>query len=348
MTRNMIEANKALFRHLEGHCAIRGEPILNAGAARWVQGDLAAQDWLKRLELNLQLRFGRRRSLTWLSYDGTDFLCLVGFEFDPELAQIESAPGNAGVTVCVLSELRPLPTATPAEIRNVVEVGSRDEPDYQGHDYTAVAGLFPSVRLFSTVGPLDQEAASRLFLMVGVDECRNGDSWIHDPLADDLLSLADLNIRLFPYDAVCRSIFDWDPRSLYMALYRCLEATYAYESCRKLVESLGLDKEWYELAAALDAEVGWHPQHAASLNLVLQYALEDDLRAVCDCLGVTDGPDLSVRAGRAIYRLRNRIVHYTARTVDLGLDDADWNELCRRMVGIVLHVFSHAFATTLV
>jgi hypothetical protein len=340
----MIDANTALFGHLESHCARRGEPIPTAGAVRWVQGNVAAQDWLQHLQLKLRLRFGRRRSLSWLSYHGSDFLCLTGFEFDPKLAQIEQTPTNAGVSVCVLSELQPLPTATPAEIRNVVEVGSRDEPNYEGHDYTAVERLFPSVRLFSTVGSLDEEAASRLFLMVSVDECRNGESWIDDPLADDLLTFADLNVRHFPYDAVCRSIFDWDPRSLYMALYRCLEATYAYESCRNLVASLALTHDWYELAAALDEEVGWHPQEAASLNLVLQYALEDDLRAVCDCLRVADGADLSVRAGRAIYRLRNRIVHYTARVEDLGLGDAEWNELCRRMVSIVLHVFSRAFA----
>lgn len=179
--------------------------------------------------------------------------------------------------------------------------------------------------------------------MLSIEECPSGESWIDDPLADELVTLADLNVSHFPYDVVCRSIFDWDPRSLYMALYRCLEATYAYESCRRLIASLGLDKDWHELAAALDAEVGWHPQEAASLNLVLQYALKDDLQAVCDCLGVVDGADLCVKAGRAIYRLRNRIVHYSSQAGGFGLDVADWNELCHRMVGIVFHVFSHAF-----
>ena len=344
MTRSMIDANTALFSQLEGHCARRGDPIPTAGAVRWVQGNPASEEWLKHLQVRLGLRFGRRRSLTWFSHQGTDLVCLVGFEFDPALAQIQPFPTNAGVSVCVLSELQPLPTATPAEIRNVVEVGSRGEPGYAGHDYTAIEILFPPVRLFTTSRPLDEEATSRLFLMLSVDECRNGESWIDDPLADDLVSLADLSVSRFPYDAVCRSIFDWDPRSLYMALYRCLEATYAYESCRKLVASLGLEQDWHELAAALDAEVGWHPQEAASLNLVLQYALDDDLRAVCDCLGVEDGTDLCVSAGRAIYRLRNRIVHYnTAKASGVAFGDADWNELCRRMVGIVFHVFSHAF-----
>jgi hypothetical protein len=345
MARNMIDANAALFDYLEGHCARRGEPVPSAGAVRWVHGDLAAEDWLKHLEVKLKLRFGRRRSLTWLSHHGADFVCLVGFEFEPGLTQIQPHPTNAGVSVCVLSELQPLPVATPAEIRNIIEVGSQGEPGYVGHDYTAVETLFPPIRFFATY-PVDEEAASRLFLMLSVDECRSGESWIDNPLAGDLATLADLNVSHFPYDAVCRSIFDWDPRSLYMALYRCLEATYAYESCRKLVASLGLATDWYSLAATLDAEVGWHPQEASSLNLVLQHALEDDLRAVCDCLSVAEGTDLRVSAGRAIYRLRNRIVHYAAQAGGLDLGDADWNELCRRMVGIVFHVFSQAFAAS--
>jgi hypothetical protein len=342
----MIDANTALFSHLEGHCARRGEPILTTGAVRWVQGDLIAQDWLKHLKVRLQLQFGRRRSLSWLSYQGADLVCLVGFEFDPVLTQIQPFPTNPGVSVCILSELQPLPTATPVEIRNIIEVGSQGEPGYIGHDYTAVETLFPAIRLFATLRPLDAEAAIRLFLMLSIDECRNGESWIDNPLADDLVSLADLNVSHFPYDAICRSIFDWDPRSLYMALYRCLEATYAYESCRKLVASLGVTVDWHELAAALDAEVGWHPQEATSLTLVLQYALPDDLQALCDCLGAELATDLNVRAGRAIYRLRNRIVHYSSQADGLGLDDADWNELCCRMVGIVFHVFSQAFATS--
>jgi hypothetical protein len=346
MARNMIDANIALFRHLEGHCARRGEPIPSAGAVRWVQGDETAQDWLKHLQLRMRLRFGRRRSLTWLSYNGADLVCLVGFEFEPTLAQIQPCATNAGVSVCILSELQPLPLATPAQIRNVVEVGSQDEPGYAGHDCAALEALFPELRLFETPHRLNEEAVSRLFLMVSIHECRNGESWIDETLADDLATLADLNVSHFPYDALCRSIFDWDPRSLYMALYRCLEATYAYESCRKLVTSLNLAQDWHELAAALDTEVGWHPQQAASLNLVLQYALEDDLQAVCDCLGAVDDTDLRTRAGRAIYRLRNRIVHYDPQASSHALGDGDWNELCRRMVGIVLHVFAQAFAAS--
>jgi hypothetical protein len=164
-------------------------------------------------------------------------------------------------------------------------------------------------------------------------------------LTYELMSLADLNIAFFPYGALCRSMFDSDPRSLYMALYRCIEATYAYESCRKLVDALALSMEWHRLAAALESEVGWHPQQAASLNVVLKYALEEDLAEVCRCVGAEVGPDLHVSAGRAIYQFRNRIVHFRPGSDDGSDDDMDWSALCRALVGVVVHVFSNAFVT---
>ncbi len=345
MARSMIVANHALFSHLDEHCARRGEPIPSAGADRWVRGDTVAEDWLKHLKLRETLRFGRRRFLTWLSCGDSSVICLVGFEFEVDIEELASCESNAGISVFLLSELKPLPTATPAQIRNIVEVGSRSEPGYTGHDPESLEGLFPSIWTFEPTGVLDDESAARLFLIVCINECRNGESWIGDELAADLVSLAHLSLGRFPYGALCRSIFDSDPRALYMALYRCLEATYAYESCRKLISALGLSQDWYRLASALDEEVGWHPQHAASLNLVLRYAVEGDLRTLCDRLHEDEGAELNVRAGRAIYRLRNGIVHYTTRPGDIQLTYDDWNGVCRAMVGIVVHVFYRAYET---
>ena len=233
MARSMIEANINFFRHLEEHCARRGQPIPTAGEDRWIHGDAQAGDWLKHLALEMALRFGRRRSLTWFSYGGADYVCLVGFEFEPALPHVVVHSANPGFTVCVLAELYPLPVASPAAVRNFVEVACKGDPGYDGHDCSAAETLFPSIRTFSTPPLPDDEAAYRLFLMLCIEECRNGESWIDERLADELATLADLDVSHLPYDAVCRSIFDSDPRSLFMAPYRCIEATYAFESCRK-------------------------------------------------------------------------------------------------------------------
>lgn len=146
-----------------------------------------------------------------------------------------------------------------------------------------------------------------------------------------------------PYRELARAVLDLDPRNLYMALYRCVEATYAYEKATKLANALSLTLAWDEVAAALDSEMGWHPPEAQSLNVALERANERDLEDICACLGVEIGNDLRVSAGRAIYRLRNSIVHYRPTYDSLEIESVDWNRLCNSMVTIALHVFHDAY-----
>ena len=159
--------------------------------------------------------------------------------------------------------------------------------------------------------------------MICAEECRQGASWIEQDLAYVLVSLTDLSIPSMPYAAICRSMFDTDPRTLFMALYRCIEATYAFESSRKVVDRLGPAIPWQELAAALEEEVGWHPQEASSLQVVLRHAMEKDLEELCACLGAEAGKDVQISAGRSLYALRNQVVHYRPGVRSIAIESMD-------------------------
>lgn len=344
MSRNMIEAYGRLFRHLETFASRRGQPIQKPGAGRWARADGDdAKEILKALKLVQVLRFGEQRALVWAQDATRDYVLILGFALEPDLPQLEAISARSGFTMAVLSDLLPMPVESAAQIRNVVEVGSKGERGYDGHDPRVLESLFPTIQAFASRDPLDPEVVARLFLQLSVAECRASGSWITDGLADGLESLTDLSVPSLPYGSLCQSIFDADPRTMFLAIYRCIEATYAYEATRKLVDRLSLSHAWSDVAAALDEEIGWHPREGQSLNLVLQHALDRDLENVCGCLGVDLGNDLRASAGKAIYALRNRIVHYrpgmTAPT-----DEYDWNELCRVMVHIVFHVFTRAYA----
>lgn len=344
MSRRMVDAYGRLFLHLERYCSRRGDPILTPSRPRWATSDsAAATEALKNLRLLKGLEFGSQRFLTWAELAGVHYVGLVGFDFEPAVASLQAVSLDSGFSMAILSDLLPLPTVPASHIRNVVEAGSKDEPDYSGHDPRLVEGLFPSVQVLRCVEPLDADSVWRVFLMVSADECKNGGSWISDELADGLVSLTSLDVPSLPYGALCQSMFDSDPRSMYMAIYRCIEATYAYESSRRLVERLHLDLPWLDLATALDEEVGWHPQEAQSLNLVLRYALPRDLQELCDCLGAPVGDDLQASAGKGIYALRNRIVHYRPGVAPFATTEFDWNRLCGVMIDIVFHVFTRAY-----
>jgi hypothetical protein len=218
------------------------------------------------------------------------------------------------------------------------------DTDYGGHDRSSIESLFRRIQILQCSQPVDDDFVWRLFLMLCAGECMQSGSWVDDSLSDELVTLTDLNIPSMPYAAICRSMFDSDPRSLFMALYRCIEATYAYESSRKLVEKLALEVSWQDMAAALESEVGWHPQEASSLNIVLKYAVEQDLIDICACLGVEVDKDARVSAGRAIYSLRNSVVHFRPGAREVQVDDIDWNRLCYLLVGVVFNVFIRAYS----
>ena len=306
------------------------------------EGDQDRRD-LTRGVIQTTVRFGGERSLAHVRVDADHYIGLIGFDHEPDVSSLSLIDVTPGLAILLLSDMSPRPRATPSEIRNVVEVGSMDDGDYGGHTVASVGSLFPRLQLLTSDQPIDQDSAQRLFLMISADECAQGASWIEDALADELVSLTDLDVPALPYAAIGESMFDADPRSLYMALYRCIEATYAFETSRRLVYHLKLSLAWVEMAEALANVAGWRPQEASSLNIVLGNALEQDLLDVCQCLNVSVGSDVAASAGKAIYSLRNRIVHYRHGAERIDLDSVPWNTLCHLLVRIVFHVFTTAY-----
>lgn len=343
MTRDMIAYNGRLFSKLEQYCTSRGEPILHPGEARYIRTNDEEKRLLKGLRQGLLLKFGRHRSLLHLHIDDEHYIGMLGFEFEPIISNVELIDGNAGFLMCVLLECAASPIVSAPNVRNIVEFGKMRDPGYQGHSYEAVESLFPQVQVVRAGRSLDNDSIWLIFLMICSEECMRGGSWIEEELAKSIVALADLSIPRMPYAALCRSIFDADPRSLFMALYRCVEATYSHQSSRKLIKRLSLDIPWHSMAEALEDEIGWHPQEAASLNLVLRNTSDEDLAAICGCLRVDVGKDVQVSAGRAIYTLRNSIVHFRPGTKEIPIDEIDWNQLCCLMINVVFDVFTKAY-----
>lgn len=251
-----------------------------------------------------------------------------------------------GYDVCLLTELPVSPSASAAEVYNVVAADSRSSnPKYHGHDNTQIVALFPPVRVFASAEPIDDELIWPIFLSISSEESRNGGSWIESELADRLCALADANVDLLPYKELCRSTLDLDPRSLFMSLYRCVEATYAHDKATKLKQGLSIEHEWQEIAEILEKEMSWRPLEASSLNVVLAFAQVDDLREVCECLNVPLYKDtnLASAAGKAVYDLRNRIVHYRPALAPVESEEIDWNRLCNALVSVAGDVFHSAY-----
>lgn len=163
--------------------------------------------------------------------------------------------------------------------------------------------------------------------------------------------MCDLDGERIPYRVLCRSIFDGDPSSFFLAQYRCLEALYAYSSAQGLIRALSLNKSWGEVATVLEEELGWHPQEQGSLAKILSFAAEVDLRSIFEATTqfatVMEDMNLATMAAKKIYGLRNSIVHYRPAQHRTPTDRVDWVLLCTAIAGIVVDVYNAVFTGNL-
>lgn len=340
----MIEANSQLFHLLDDYCSRRGDPVRYKDRIRYVYSNNEDKHDLQNTQIARVIKFGRHRALSLLTTgEGENLVATIGFEFDLDNPELEFTETSSGMKVALISEINPHPTASTANVRNIVEADDKSNPTYSGHHIDDIETLFPPIQTWRARDLSDDDSVWQVFLMVCVSECRLGGSWIDDDLARDLTTLAQLNVPSLPYHALCQSIFDLDPRSLYMALYRCIEATYAYDSCRQLVANLSLKEDWQSVARALASTVSWHPQESNSLQASLRYAIDEDLKDLCASLRANEGNNLRASTSKAIYDLRNQIVHYRPWQETISIDDLDWNRICLYLARIVLSVFDQAY-----
>ncbi|MWV48901.1 hypothetical protein GRS96_06365 [Rathayibacter sp. VKM Ac-2803] len=342
----MIEANKMLFQQLVSYSGERGYNVTNANAVRWVHANDDADAVLIGATLRESMSFGRFRHLAWLEFDKVDYVCSVGFEGelrDPNLLFIDDVQG---FDVCLLTELRVSPNASAVKVYNIVEASSRDtDSAYVGHDNALVTGLYPPIKVYRSVTPISSEVVWSSFLDFSANELEYGGSWIDKELAGLLSQLAQKSLESLPYAELCRSTLELDPRSLFMSLYRCIEATYAHDKASMLKNALSIEASWNEIASVLEKQMSWRPLEETSLISVLSLAKDEDLREICACLGVnlTDETGVQSAAGRAIYKLRNHIVHYRPAHSPVKVSGFDWNRICKALLAIAEDVFVVAY-----
>jgi hypothetical protein len=221
-----------------------------------------------------------------------------------------------------------------------------DPCDYDGHDPGLVATLFPPIRAFTSVDVAPNETW-RIFFLLCVIEVGQGETWIEDVFSSTLKAIAQLELANIPYRMLCRSIFDTDPAAMYLALYRCIGSLYAYTSAQKIITSLGIARDWPDVAVVLEDQLGWYPKEESSLAELLSMAVPTDLEAIFRALGiqVSEGTaNLGASAARAIYKLRNDLVHFRPTHHRVDFSELQWNQLCTALATLVFHIYAEVFS----
>ena len=347
MSRSLIKSNIRIFENLDRYCSSRGSPLANAGTPRWIASDRSHRDFMIHANLVEYVHLNSMRKIAVLEYHGRSVCCTVGFENVPDNFLLSEIEVNASHLTIIFADLGLRPKVSPFAIKNIIEISDKSsDPLYEGHSAEEIARLFPTVRAFE-VDLLTHGSLWKLFFQICIHEASSSESWIEEELATTLHVVSTLDENRIPYQLLCQSSFDGNPQSFFLALYRCLEALYAFSSAKKLTSSLHLQISWIEVATALEDDLGWHPKEDISLGQLLRTADNLDLTRIISLLNggdtLTNRSDIAMNAARRIYKLRNSIVHFRSMNGQPDFRTYEWNKICQCMANIVCYVYHDVF-----
>lgn len=340
-SRNKIEANTRVFSSLDSYCFSAGENRSGNVGGRWIiSAPGHDRDRLVRAELTESLSIGPALKMARFDIDGIALFCSVGLKLSTSIGGLTEEEVDGGMLTVLLSELSPSPSASVLEVANIVQTGASTS-GYLGHEAYEISPLFPEISVLSGVDISADENFRIFFLMCLADATKTG-GWMDENLKHNLQLIAELSPVAIPYRILCRALFDADPAAVFLALYRCLEALYAYSHATELISKLGINHSWGHVAQILEETLAWRPREEPSLGVLLRYAVGHDLLILLDALGEKLPPnsDLVSYATKKMYNLRNSLVHYRSFHQSFNPDVINWNRLCEASALMVLHVYS--------
>lgn len=348
MSRKKIEANQKIFAALDDICKSEDEPLSNSGIPRWIDSSDDKDDFLTHSKIVSKIWFTPNKGALSFHYEDILYIFLIGFEdidtnsITETLSETEISGGMATVALYE-SEIKP--KGSIASIRNVIEVYDQRDSEYKGHRWEEIEEIYPKIMCFEA-HDIDKDEVEKAYYVLCISHLISTESWIDENISSQLLTLCRLNLNELPYKTLCRSIFDTDRSSLFLSLYRCVEAIYAFESAKKISNSLTLDHDWTEIAIALEDNLGWRPHEENSLSGLLKHSNEFTAEKILLSLGLkNESKDIINFAAKKVYKLRNALVHYRPAHQSLNFDEIDWTCLCSCMIDVVFDIYYHVFGS---
>lgn len=346
MARNMIAANKAVFKLLDDYASSRSQPLENTGQGRWIATDSEEKAILQESRLSRVFTISPVRVVARFDYCADSFFVLIGFDEDVQSRWLNSVEVGAGLLTAVIAEVKPQPKASPLQVKEIVDAEDKRTSGYTGHRADGIATLFPSFKVFWGENIAKDEDGRIIYDFV-LSETGLSSNWVDSALCKALGQLIDLNLYGIPYFTVARSMLDFDKTSLFLALYRCLESLYAYAGADRIRTRFGLTLPWNDVAVALETDLGWRPAEWQSLESLMDMGAQQDLEAIRDSISPafpgTPPADLVRAASDYLYRLRNSAVHFRPAHSIVNHDVVDWGRLCQACATVIAYVYSDIF-----
>lgn len=264
-------------------------------------------------------------------------------------AEVADTPPLAAIWEVIINELQVLPTGSPYELADII-LGAPESSFAGVYEvcWEQLRDQYPVINFYALDLLVAQDSALqfdvgdewRAMSTAVLHAGRTDESWMSEETVNALRELITSGSSEIPFHSLARSFLDLDPRSLFMALYRCLEATYSFHPMAELRDRLGMEHDWQEVARALADVLKWRPQEEDSLAKMLNLAEENLVRDLGAALqaDLREASNPGKTVAKKLYALRNAIVHHRPglSTDDQAVDD--WDEVCSTLSRVVERV----------
>jgi len=337
MSRNAIEGSTHFFSILEEFCAIHDTTIVNPGCSRFVAGSRESADFYIKSHLKEKIVVNPTCRFSLVEYEGESIVLTYGVNGGGGLTYLHEQEVGPGELTCLVIDHKLFPSVDATIVSNFIGSGEIGLSGYSGHQLEDALALFKSIKRFSMLPTMALDF-QRICFEIAIDAAFESGHWMSSSLLNDLKALSDLGLEL-PFRNLVRSLSDSDPSSLFLSLYRCLEATYAYKICHKLVDDLALTLSWTEMYKIMDIQAKWRPKELESLEYILSKGSANDHLSVLAAIKFSNRVNPK-KSADLIYELRNALVHFKPyQSIDEIYEHVDWNELCRAMAGFICDIY---------
>jgi hypothetical protein len=145
-----------------------------------------------------------------------------------------------------------------------------------------------------------------------------------------------------PYPNILQGLLSISWSGLFVELYRCIEQLYAVPRLLDLTKDWKSEMPYSELAELLENRLAWRPKEDESLTRVIarceQKTLDNLVRAFE--IELDEKSAITERVGRAIYSMRNGLVHFRSAKKVEPPDDAKWDRIIAAMLDAVANTYA--------
>ncbi|HBO1764316.1 TPA: hypothetical protein L4F74_000916 [Pseudomonas aeruginosa] len=345
-SRNRVEMSRRLFERILLCAQQRGAQIENIEKARYItrlnENDASLMSSADAEVLNIS----RHTKLIRINKGDDCFFCTIGIH-EPNVlpAGLELAPITPALfAVFVLeAEIYPSSSVTGYQIKDAIESEHMGVQDYNGHALQEVTPLFPSIQVYK-VSSNEPFLENDLYRVLGSLISRSyfdGPIHISPETLESLKEVFEAGSNYIPFRNLVQGMLSISWEGLFLEVYRCLEQLYAEPHISALKKNWPSSLPMKELASYLEEHLSWRPREDEALRKIIETCEEEIIDNLFEAMKIGDGGEGEKvnSASKAVYSLRNGIVHYRPIHNAIKKSDDQWNNIINCLLKVVTHVY---------